>query len=1007
VVGEVVTRDDPIAQVLARSGVSPSLLESSDVGRATVAFARQRGSAEQIINVTLASAVDAHRTGVGRGLPISIGDDAIATLNSGKRVPWNDLFSSTRFDGQLDDAQRAFVNDYRRVVEEAEFLRTQAGLKPRALKGEGAKEGWFYIPRQVRGVRGMELRRPSSPGLQRHYEEAIEGIENGIRYESDPRAVLDLHLRQAYREIAEKQMSDFLEPLSVTAKQLIPEPVLKRMSDAVQRRLGAERSLRGLRAERLRAQTGGKFVGEEAAAQRVVRGAKAPERARIGAAIKEAETELNAAMAQYTTAKTRYTKALEQARKAELAPGNLFGKAEDVIPVAQWRNRFFPLEDAETLNEAIGGFLQSPKRANWVGQGFEQLGNHIRFLSAIGDFAAPFIQGLPLLGRNPVAWGRATLRHYQAFADPVVQSRFIRDHIDTFQEMAQHNVPVGDVEFFKALQEGQGISAGALIERLPKGKQARGLLRGVGKQTFGRFQASYDMFLSSARAQLWESMKPSWKGSLDELAAHVRNMTGGLDSRALGVGPTQRGFESTWLAFSPRLLRSTVALVADLRLGLKNPRGRAAFQSLGGLVAGTVGIYIASGLALGKSEEEIRTGLNPLEGKKFLSHNINGDWVGVGGQVRAITQLLARSAADPASLLEAGQFDNPLLQFASSRGAPGLRVAQTIGEAATGADLLPFDEVDSLPDVFRHIGQSALPFAVQGLLEGEGAGTFVTGLAGARTSPETPREELSRRFEEKHGRPYDPTAGDATIVEQDEELSPLLFQSEERAEREGFLAEREQELGLPRKAAAVLGGNVAGIAGFNEAYSDFQSTVADAAARDFFGTEPREAETPEGQRYQAYRDIKPTDQRFENPETLEIDWGLYMTEKDAAFARLPGDLQRAIENRTAAQDEGVNRLARQIKEWRNRLDPYYAEEQGAARLRFRQRTPDVDAILWILGSVSKVAGGRGRSAAVRLLGQAGIQITPNTVPLRTGGGGFQGFESFGNGFESFPPIGGR
>ncbi len=155
------------------------------------------------------------------------------------------------------------------------------------------------------------------------------------------------------------------------------------------------------------------------------------------------------------------------------------------------------------------------------------------------------------------------------------------------------------------MQKGQGLSPGAILTFLPdergasllgrvlgdKSVKANGedlknldrILLGIGRkgtvarrgaqasvnQTLGRFQASYSMMLAMNRALLWEAMSPWWTqskragNSLDELGAYIRNMTGGLDTKALGVSTSQRNIEGAWLAFSPKLLRSTIALIWD------------------------------------------------------------------------------------------------------------------------------------------------------------------------------------------------------------------------------------------------------------------------------------------------------------------------------------------------------------------------------------------------------------------------------------------------------------
>jgi len=226
---------------------------------------------------------------------------------------------------------------------------------------------------------------------------------------------------------------------------------------------------------------------------------------------------------------------------------------------------------------------------------------------------------------------------------------------------------------------------------------------------------------------------------MDELAAYIRNLTGGLDSRALGVTANQRAAEDMWLAFSPRLLRSTIALAADASRPF-TPRGRAAFKSLGTLMGGAAGLYVISGIALGKSEEEIKEGLNPLSGRRFMSHNINGNWIGIGGQVRAITQFMTAMGEtvytrEPSRFWSTDQWRNPFLQFYTSRGAPALRIAGSTIEATTGADVMPFDEIDGVQDWAKQMATAATPFYVQGWLDGMPPSLMPLEFVGARVTP--------------------------------------------------------------------------------------------------------------------------------------------------------------------------------------------------------------------------------------------------------------------------------
>ena len=538
VVAEVVTSENPVIRAtIGHTGINPSVLQNTEVGQGLVAYGRQNASAKELTEVAIGAALDSHRAPISGKIPIDINKDGFLG-ESGKL--WNDIFSQEELPSSITGEGRAFIDDFRKVIDEVEQMRVEAGLKPRAK----TKEGWYYTPRQANQARDIELLKTSDPNLARIYDEATEGFANGIRYNADPVATLKIHVRQAYKEILNKQLSDYLEPLSITGKEILEETnpaVIRAYEDAIRvavakandirrmqnqmrrltigggetgtlrvrpstdqgttaqqiRRLEARRESllgpdKGFKASQeeidkslrdvdfllnsLRAPPTGTEVEVGAGfAAKVLRDARALNRKDLQANINKAKDELKDLTLARDKAKRAYTNALEANQKGEIAPGNLFGRAEDEIQVKKWHNRFFPLEDAKKLEEGLGQYGFNPRQANFAADVFGKAVNTSRFLASVGDFAAPFIQGLPLLARNPEVWGRATLRHYQAFFDPTVQSRLMRDYLTEFQEMARHGVPVGDPEFFRALEAGGGFSPGRLLEFLPKGgKEARG-----------------------------------------------------------------------------------------------------------------------------------------------------------------------------------------------------------------------------------------------------------------------------------------------------------------------------------------------------------------------------------------------------------------------------------------------------------------------------------------------------------------------------------------------------
>ena len=582
VAGEVVSR--PRANIL---GINPSLATDTDIKRATVAYQRQLTAGESLADAGVSAAL---RTRLGKyteRLPVRINSEG---LYADTGAPWNQVFSNpSKY--ELNAAEQEFIDAFNGLTEEVTRLRLAGGLPDL-----GTVVDEFYVPRQVKGIRGVDIRKPSNPKFNRLYEDASDGFAAGVRYDGDPIATIRLHIRAAYGEIAQQQLDEAVSQFGVKPSALVPKEITQAAADAARAKSVALVAVR----KAARAATGEELVtriGKSQAdaqdqqglgstisrAQQAMRGRRAGRRANLDAALREAQRDLDVANQRFKVAKSRYSQAIEQARRTHVAPGHLFHQDAETISVGQWRNTFFPAEDVEALKAATELSQRGSKASVW--RATENLANTIRFLASVGDFAAPFIQGLPVLARNPVAWGRASWAHYQAWFDTGVQARYIRDNIDTFHEMARHGIPIGDVEFFRALERGGGFSAGELIERLPKGTNVRGVINGVGRQSFGRFQSSYNTFLTMSRCELWKAMKPSFKGTDAELAAVVRNMTGGLDSRALGVGPASSGrWRGCGWRSRPDCSDRQSAMVADLRHGPTNGARRAeARRTLGSM----------------------------------------------------------------------------------------------------------------------------------------------------------------------------------------------------------------------------------------------------------------------------------------------------------------------------------------------------------------------------------------------------------------------------------------
>ena len=728
-------------------------------------------------------------------------------------IQWNDIWENyngihkaqvDKYADRLDGNLRKLIAEFANIVNtEVENLRKINGLPERR---RFRPVGEVYFPRK--GVRKYDeatkryydFEKPSNPNHERLWMTAQDVYEkHGIDFMSDPRAVLELHVRQALKEIRHFQMEEMIEELGFAVKvsELVDPAIVAARADALGAWQAAQKALKAA----VRAKYGeelqtriGKLIADMnidlgldadiSRAQAALRAERGTVRADLAGEVLKLTADESRAKIAFYQARQNYRKAVNRARDREyiqltddhspLWGGTLKAGIHPITP-NRFKTKFFLTEDAQHIEDYIKGL--DPDNAGVTATTFNTLANTSRFLASVGDFAMPFQHLLPVMWRRPDVWVNATFNHYRAFWDPTVQARLVRDNIDDYWELALNGVPVGDPEFFAALSPGQGIDFDAILRKVElKGlenmsgvertalkhvRSAQRLGRGLGRQTFGRFQTSYQTGLGFARVLLYKALKNNkkWASDKNQLFSYIRNMTGGLDSRRLGIGPTQRGVEGMWIAFSPRLLRSTLALTSDAiqaaisdpgliaTAGFKEVTGRASarqtesFNTIRNMIAGVFTLYTVTGLAMGKDWDEIKQGMNPLNGRRFLSYQINGDWIGVGGQMRALMQfqwsligLLSRQRGEYSDLMSMNMMKNPFIYFFMSRGAPGITLGGTAIESFTPIDILPFDDPDGGLDFLAHYGTNSAPFALQHYLESRTWESAAMEMFGARAS---------------------------------------------------------------------------------------------------------------------------------------------------------------------------------------------------------------------------------------------------------------------------------
>ena len=294
----------------------------------------------------------------------------------------------------------------------------------------------------------------------------------------------------------------------------------------------------------------------------------------------------------------------------------------------QLRNpAIFRKEDWKELQ----AFLPKLQRADLTN--FEKLNKYagsvsslLRTLQAgafdLGQFT---IQGSILFFRSPIRWSKAVHGAFRAMIDPDFYMHW-RQYSPESQLASKYGIDLGlTSEFFES-----------------------GLLQSRVGAPIRPFQRSFETFIGMGRAYMFDgfaqtaSRKASGNALEEELmrlARYTDTMLGVTSSRALGVSATQRSIENAWVFFSPRYTRSLFGVFSNTLAGGRV--GVEARRALGQTLIGGALTYWGIGKAMGKSDEELLRGLNPLNGKRFLSYEIGGRWYGIGGGLRSMMTLMA------------------------------------------------------------------------------------------------------------------------------------------------------------------------------------------------------------------------------------------------------------------------------------------------------------------------------------------------------------------------------
>jgi len=563
----------------------------------------------------------------------------------------------------------------------------------------------------------------------------------------------------------------------------------------------------------------------------------------------EADELLKATKTELTPLKQQYRKLAQPYREAT---GQIFYRLAKFQRHPAFRNRIFDAEVVKLAEAQMG--KQSSK---WL-RDMAQVSGVGRLAVAALDFSAPFIQGLAVLGRNPVAWASGVAKQFRFFVKPD----------DFFQYMIQPKVRAlaaerwtlggsrSTFEFFEALAPVQRAA-----EKAPK--IGAGLRRGI-QETYGRAEIAFSGYGEATRNYMWEALRVKAlqpNGVLDvaagrELVRSIDRMTGVMSMEALGMGRGQTDFESAFVFFAPRYTRAGMSYVADIMRG--GIAGAEARKGLGSLMAAGMTYYYGACTALGQKPD-----LN-INSPTFMTIKIGDSHLGIGGILYSLMRLQANvigTAADPEKRMDftsLSRFDNPFVKFMFSRSSvlTGFAVGAAIEQKNFFGE--PLEDATSWG---KFLAEKALPIAMQrAILEPEhrNPAVFIGELSGLRTFPkgawELQEETKDRLAQEEHGIPYDQLdLLQKRRIDQTPEVTKFQEEIEERMTRQGRADRvawlehgRDQDDARFLHQEAIENAQKAYDAGLITGF-DFKEAVADAntgygATLDHINRNPRYAE---------------------------------------------------------------------------------------------------------------------------------------------------------------------
>lgn len=718
-----------------------------------------------------------------------------------------------------------------------------------------------------------------------------------------------------------------------------------------------------------------------------------------------AQAALVSAETRYNTAKKVYTRAMNKARSRAMRGGR--DEMPGIVLGPAFADSVISSENFKKFHSVIGPGNRALKP-------FEVAASIPRLLvTGLLDVGQMMIQMLPMMVTHPIQFGKAIGRGFQAMLRPKDYLRWI-ENAPEVKYAARHQVDLGGSEFTQAAGDLLAGTKGTLGSKLGPLKVA---------------PRGFDGMLAAARVYEFDSLaRIATKGGtvdtpeLYRIGRYVNTKLGTPNIRGLGVSATQSQVESAFVFFSQRYTRSVLGMLGHaMGKGVIANDARRALGSM--LFAGSAAFY---GLArsTGMSHQEALERINPLSGGKYMSIPIGGNEFGLGSAYRSFMKfagdMVVADNWDFDSWGE-GATDNPVVRFLRGRTSP---LTGTIVDAITGEDFIGqevnLDEfVDNPAYLMDYAMDKFLPLNIRAYTEARGSLTSKIGAAtletvGGRTRPRSPYELLEEAREEVISEKglkgnYDEIKERDRVLANEIDESPKVKAAIERIEEErrrfpesketkyyGAAEEEREKVKLEQEeddknlANYYASGGEEGMEPrtWKDRLSSRQTALAGKTEgmREALGIEYDDLKSEPGTinaALDAYYEA--TVEEYTDQTTGEVDWDSFFAEREKALSQLESSDRPRVE-------EFLNRfdtdLIRAFERLRPAVTEYYniPQEERGARETWRNRNPEGDAALFLMGNTSGVMSYRAEKIA-KERGRAIFGREIEVPRIRGGGGG--------------------